>query len=307
MSGQTSNGIVYLNGKYLPVEQANVNVLDRGFIFGDGIYEVLPAYDSKPFRVADHLARMGRSLEGVMIANPLTPAQWEAVFHQLIEANGGGDLSIYIQISRGVAKRDHVFPANVTPTVLVVCTPLAPPPAAWRETGMKCALREDIRWQRCDIKSISLLGNLLMRHQATLEGANETILVRDGFLTEGSSSNVFVVKNGKAATPPKNNLILSGITREVTVELAPTLGIPCEERAVSQQELLSADEIWVASSFREVAPVCWLDGKKVGNGLPGPLWKKIWDGFQAYKRGQAALAGIQLGAGGSAQAGAPHP
>ncbi len=273
--------IVYLNGDYLPLGQARISVLDRGFLFGDGVYEVIPVYGGKPLRLAEHLHRLSNSLAGIRMEPPLTAEQWDAIFKRLIQ--GEQDQSIYLQVTRGVAlKRDHAFPkGDVAPTVFVMCTPLAPIPA----DGVRAITVPDIRWQWCHIKAITLLANVLLRQQAVDEGCAEAILVRDGYAIEGAASNLFAVVDGVLLTPPKANDILPGITRDLIVELAEANLIPLEERKILQEELARAEEIWVTSSTREVLPIIELDGKKVGSGEPGPLWVRMNALYQQRKEG----------------------
>lgn len=272
--------LVYLNGDYLPLSQAKVSVLDRGFLFGDGVYEVVPVYGGKPFRLPEHLERLGRSLAGIRLASPLDEAQWTAIFQRLIQ--GGEDQSIYLQITRGAGpRREHAFPKGaVPPTVFAMCTPLAPIPAS----GAKAITVPDIRWQWCHIKAITLLANVLQYQQAVDEGCAEAILVRDGFAIEGAASNLFAAVDGVLLTPPKGNEILPGITRDLVVELALANAIPLQERKISVAELNRAEEVWITSSIREVLPIIELDGKKVGVGEPGPVWAKMDALYQQRKQ-----------------------
>lgn len=273
--------IVYLNGELMPVEEARVSVLDRGFLFGDGVYEVIPIYGGRPFRLPQHLARLARSLAGIRLGDPLDPAGWERLFRELVERNGGGDRSVYLQVTRGVAKRDHAFPAGVRPTVFAMTGLLPPRPPV---PGVEAILARDIRWDLCEIKAVTLLPNVLLRQQALEAGAMEAILHRRDVVTEGAASNVFVVTGARVATPPKSAQILPGITRDLVVELLRAAGSPCEERVVTVDELRSADELWLTSSTREVVPVIRLEGKAVGAGVPGPQWRHIDERYQDYKR-----------------------
>jgi Branched-chain amino acid aminotransferase/4-amino-4-deoxychorismate lyase len=276
--------IVYLNGSFLPVHEARVSVMDRGFLFGDGVYEVIPVYGGRAFRLEHHLQRLGLSLQGIRIGNPLDQAQWSDILTALIRQNGGGDQSLYLQVTRGVApRRDHAFPAGVQPTVFAMSTPLTEPEAAV-QSGISAVTVTDIRWQLCNIKAITLLPNVLMRQQAIDAGAAEAILLRDGNATEGSASNVFIVRDGVVLTPPKSNLLLPGITRDLAVELCHANHIPCREADISAAQLRSADEVWVTSSTREVVPVTQLDGQPIGNGRPGPLWQRVSALYSAYKQ-----------------------
>ncbi len=280
------NGIrqVYLNGEFLAPEMARVSAFDRGFIFGDGVYEVIPVFGGRLFRLPQHLARLDSSLREIRLTNPLAGAEWQTIFERLVEIQGGGDLSIYLEVTRGPAPRDHAFPAKVTPTVFAYATPLKYPPKEQVEQGIGAITASDIRWLRCDIKAIALLPNALLRQQALDAGVAETILLRDGFMTEGAASNLFVVKNGRAVTPPKGPLILPGVTRDLVLELALAHGVPCEERAVSETELRNADEVWLTSSTKEILAITRLDGKPVGTGRPGPLHGRMLALYRDYKR-----------------------
>lgn len=275
--------MVFLNGKFLPIEEARVPVLDRGFIFGDGVYELIPVYSRAPFRMDEHLARLEKSLAAVRIKNPFTREQWREILRTLIARQPWDDQGVYLQVTRGVAKRDHAFPAGVEPTVFVMCNPLVNPPKELVEKGATAVSAVDYRWHRCDIKSISLIGNCLLRQVSADAGAVETILLRDGKLTEASASNVFVAKAGRLLSPPKSNLILPGITYDVVVEIAQAVKIPLEFREVSEAEVRAADEIWLTSSSKEILAVTMLDGKPVGEGKPGPLFKKAYAGYQEFK------------------------
>ncbi len=276
--------MVFLNGKVLPIDEAKIPVLDRGFIFGDGIYEVVPVYSRVAFRLDEHLARLERSLAAVAIRNPFTRAQWRDVIYRIVDAQPFDDQGVYFQVTRGVAKRDHAFPKNVEPTVFVMSNPLVPPAAEQVEKGGRAITAEDNRWLRCDIKSVSLLGNCLLRQLSAEAGATETILFRDGKLTEASSSNVFIVKAGTVISPPKGNLILPGITYDVVVELARANGVALELREVAESEVRAADEVWVTSSSKEVFPIVELDGRKVGDGRPGPAFRRMYQLYQEFKQ-----------------------
>jgi D-alanine transaminase len=273
------NPLVYLNGEFLPLDQAKVSVLDRGFLFGDGVYEVIPVYGGRPFRLEEHLERLGNSLRGIRMESPLSTAEWTRIFDRLI--GGDHDQSVYLQVTRGVApKRDHAFPKGIAPTVFVMCTPIAPIPAE----GVKAITLDDIRWQWCHIKAITLLANVLLRQQAVDQGCAEAILVRDGFAVEGAASNLFAVVDGVLLTPPKGNAILPGITRDLVLELALRNNISAEVRSITLKELQRASEVWLTSSTREVLPVVELDGHPVGDGKPGPIWKQTNAIYQAYKQ-----------------------
>lgn len=276
--------IVYLNGEFMPIEEARIPVLDRGFIFGDGVYEVVPVYSKHPFRLAEHLKRLQYSLDKIRITNPKNDAEWAGLVNEIVKRNSGDDQSIYFQVTRGVAKRDHAFPKGVTPTVFMMSSPLVTPAPALVESGAACVTAQDYRWLNCDIKSVSLLGNCLLRQLSADAGAVETILFRDGKLTEASSSNVFVVKNGVLLTPPKDNFVLPGITYDVVLEIARAREFEIEVRAVTEAEVRGADEIWVTSSTKEVLAVTTLDGKPVGDGRPGALFRRMHSLYQQFKR-----------------------
>lgn len=279
-----SESIVYLNGDYLPIVEARVPVLDRGFIFGDGIYEVIPAYGGHLFRLEEHLQRLDNSLQAIRLPFTFNHTEWRAILESLLEQNNlGGDQSIYVQITRGVAQRDHGFPEKTKPTVFAMVNPLEPPSPDMLNQGVSAVTIPDIRWQNCHIKAIALLPNILMRQQALDRGALEAILLRDGQVTEGAASNVFIVSDGIIKTPPKSNYLLPGITRDLVVELAHIDRLACEEAAISEAELLAANEIWLTSSTKEVMPVTHLNDQQVGTGHPGPVWHQIYGVFQAYK------------------------
>ncbi len=276
--------MVYLNGKFLPIEDAMVPVLDRGFIFGDGVYEVVPVYSRVPFRLDEHLARLERSLDETRIPNPLTRAQWRATLSRIIAAQPFEDQGVYFQVTRGVAKRDHAFPKKIVPTVFVMSNPLVNPPRGQVEKGGVAVSAQDNRWLRCDIKSTSLIGNCLLRQVSAESGGAETILFRDGQLTEAAASNVFIVKGGVVQAPPKSNLILPGITYDVVVELARANAMPLELRALSEAEVRGADELWVTSSSKEVFPIVELDGRRIGSGRPGPQFQRMYALYQEFKQ-----------------------
>jgi D-alanine transaminase len=278
--------IVYLNGEFMPLEAARIPVLDRGFIFGDGVYEVVPVYSHRPFRMAEHLRRLQHSLDGIRLANPLTDAQWTTLMTDIIAKNesAGADQSVYLQVTRGVAKRDHAFPKNVKQTVFMMSSPLTTPSQEQIDHGASAITAADFRWLKCDVKSVSLLGNCLLRQMAADAGATETILFRDGKLTEASASNVFVVKNGVLLAPPKNHLVLPGITYDVVLEIARAREFEVEVRDISEAETRSADEIWVTSSTKEVLAITTLDGKPVGDGKPGMLFLRMHALYQDFKR-----------------------
>lgn len=280
---EEESGTVYLNGDFLPAAEAKVSVLDRGFIFGDGVYEVIPVYGGRLFRLPHHLDRLDNSLEGIRLANPLSHKQWQTILEKLVEENGGGDQSLYLQVTRGVAKRDHSFPPDTEPTVFAMSSPTGPVPENLRE-GVAAVTVEDFRWKLCHIKAIALLPNILLRQQAVDAGAMEAIMLRDGFVTEGAASNLFIVNNGVVLTPPKSNLLLPGVTRDLVVELCQQHGIPCVEGAISEMHLREADEIWLTSSTKEIIPVTRLDDLPVGSGEPGDTWRKVIALYQEYKQ-----------------------
>ncbi|WP_075256267.1 D-amino acid aminotransferase [Herbaspirillum camelliae] len=275
--------IVYLNGELTPLSEARVPVLDRGFIFGDGIYEVIPMYGRKAFRGKQHLARLLRSLAGIGIPNPHDEAGWMALIDQVVQANGLQDQMIYLQVTRGVAKRAHAFPKEVVPTVLIMTNPMALPSAAMLEKGVACVTMEDRRWLNCQIKSTSLLGNVLAAQFAAENEVTEAIQFRDGFLSEASASNVWVVKDGKISAPPKDNLILEGIRYGLMEELCAEQGIALESRRITREEVLAADELMISSASKEVLPVVTLDGQPVGSGRPGPVFARVYAAYQAAK------------------------
>lgn len=276
--------LVYLNGNYLPPEQAQVSAFDRGFVFADGVYEVIPAYGGRPFRLPQHLTRLDNSLAAIRLANPLSAREWQNIFARLVEANGGDDQSVYLQVTRGPAPRDHAFPAKIQPSVFAYAQAFKYPEPAQRAAGVAAITVPDIRWQRCDIKAIALLPNVLMRQQATEQGAAEAILIRDGFMTEGSASNIFVVINNTLVTPPKGPFILPGVTRDLVLELARAHKIPCEERAVTEAELRKASEIMLSSSIKELLSITRLDGEPVGSGKPGAMQMRLHALYQDYIR-----------------------
>jgi len=275
--------MIYLNGRFMPLEEAAIPVLDRGFIFGDGVYEVIPVYSRRPFRLAEHLRRLQHSLDAISLKNPHTDAEWSALIETLIGHNDGEDQYLYLHITRGVAKRDHAFPKVVVPTVFMMSSPLPPPAPELKASGVSAITVIDNRWLRCDIKSISLLPNVLLRQQAVEAGTTEAVLLRDGFLTEGSASNIFAVRDGIVLAPPKNNLMLPGITYDLVLELAKADGIPTQVGPVPEAIVKRADELWLTSSTREVLPITVLDGHRVGNGQPGPLFKRMDALYQQYK------------------------
>ena len=285
--------VVYLNGEYLPLAEAKIPVLDRGFIFGDGVYEVIPAYDRRLFRLKQHLARLEYSLRSIRLANPNDAAAWAKLLETVVARNPWADQSVYVQVTRGVAPRAQEFPKTATPpTVFVMSNPLKVPSAEQRANGVAVVTREDYRWERCDIKSISLLANCLLRQEAEDAGAAETVLIRDGNVKEASTCNVLLVKDGVILNPPKDHLILHGITYDLVLELARDGGLPVETREVTREELFTADEVWISSSAREVLAVTTVDGRPVGNGRPGPIYQRMHALFQDYKSRLAKAAHV---------------
>ena len=282
---------IYLNGQYMPIEDAKISVLDRGFIFGDGVYEVIPVYSRKAFRLPEHLRRLQHSLDGIKLANPHSDSEWTGIINELVACNAAEDQYLYLHITRGVAKRDHAFPKSpVAPTVFMMSSPLPPPPAELLQSGIACITAPDNRWLRCDIKAIALLPNVLLRQMAVDAGCAETILIRpasatgDAFMTEGAASNIFVVKGGRLLAPPKDNLMLPGITYDVVLEIAAANGIPHEVRRVAAAEVFDADELLLTSSTKEVLPITLLDGKPVGSGKPGAMFARLHALYQDFKR-----------------------
>ncbi len=292
------DSLCYLNGDYSSLRDAKVSVLDRGFIFGDGIYEVVPAYGGKLFRFDEHMARLGRSLAKLRIANPHSREDWLERCRRLIAAlvqqgavqqKPARDQIVYIQITRGVALRDHVIPTDVTPTVFMMCSPMKPATPEQRHAGVACVTARDFRWERGDIKSTSLLGNVLARQISADHGAAETILFRDGFLTEAAASNVWVVHEGAVLGPPKSEHVLEGIRYELIRELCEEVGIAYNLRPINEADVFAADEIFLSSATKQVLPVTSLDGQPVGHGAlrgkPGPLYARL---HEAYERAKVA-------------------
>jgi len=274
----------YLNGQFLPLADAKISVLDRGFVFGDGVYELVPVYSKKPFRLEEHLRRLQGSLDGIRLANPHDMVGWRDLILKLIALQDFADQSLYIQVTRGVAPRDHAFPKGVPPTVFMFAQPLVTATPEQKAAGVCAVTATDNRWLRCNIKAISLLANILLRQQAVDAGCAETVMLRDGFLTEGAASNIFVVKDGVLRAPPPSNLMLTGITYDVVLELAAAHGIPHEVRAISEAEVRDADELWMTSSTKEVMAIVQLDGEPVGAGVPGPLAQRMEALYQTFKQ-----------------------
>ena len=292
---QIPDTLCYLNGEYGSLRDAKVSVLDRGFIFGDGVYEIIPAYGAKLFRFNEHMARLSRSLTKLRIANPLTSDQWLERSRRLVtalqEQTGAPDQLVYIQVTRGVALRDHVMPTDIEPTVFMMASVMKPPSAEQRHKGVACVTARDFRWERGDIKSISLLGNVLARQISADHGALETVMFRDGFLTEASGSNVWVVHEGAVLGPPKSEHVLEGIRYELIRELCEECGIAFNLRPIPEADVLSADELLISSATKEVLPVTSLDGAAVGHGAlrgkPGPVYARLYEAYQRAKASQS--------------------
>ncbi|MGH8224806.1 MAG: D-amino acid aminotransferase [Gammaproteobacteria bacterium] len=274
-----------LDGEFVATREARVSPLDRGFLFGDGIYEVVPCYGGRPLRLEAHLARLAASLDALGIANPYPEARWRELLAALVEKNGGGNLGVYLQVTRGAGDgRDFLPEAGLQPTVFGFAWPLAPPRPDQLERGIAGATLEDIRWLHCDIKSIALIAAVMLRREAAQRGADEAILIRDEHLAEGSSSAVFVVKDGAISTPPASRERLPSITREVVGDAITALDLPFVEREIAADELAGMDEIWIASATREALAITRLDGQPVGDDRPGPVWKRVYGEFQALKK-----------------------
>lgn len=274
---------VYLNGDFIPLDRARVPVLDRGFTFADGVYEVIPVFSGAPFRLGEHLQRLRNSMEGISLRLDYGGKKWQSLINRLLELNRvSGDSSIYIQVTRGAAERNHFYDDCYTPTVFVYCKPIRQVDV---RSGASAVLHEDIRWNYCHIKAVALLPNVMLKQYARdKDGSIEAILYRDGYITEGAASNVFIVTGDEIRTPPKSNRLLPGITRDLVVELAGESGCRCRETPVSKPELLAAGEIWLTSSSLEIAPVIRLDGEPVSGGKPGPVWHELDAMYQAFKK-----------------------
>ena len=287
-----NDALCHLNGDFLPISQAKVSVLDRGFIFGDGIYEVVPVYGGRLFRFDEHMARLARSLGKLRITNPHGREDWLALCRRLVastaEATGAQDQLVYIQITRGVAPRDHVMPAGITPTVFMMANPMKPATAEQRHHGVACTSARDFRWERGDIKSISLLGNVLARQMSADHGALETIMFRDGFLTEAAASNVWIVHEGALLGPPKSEHVLEGIRVELLRELCEECGIAYNLRPIAEADVRAADEVLLSSATKEVLAVTKIDGEPVGHGAlrgkPGPVYARLYEAYQRAKQ-----------------------
>ena len=281
----TSEPVVYINGEYLPQSQATVSVLDRGFLFGDGVYEVIPVFGGRLLRADEHLDRLQRSMDKVSLSNPLSREQWKEMFQSLLQRNVGDDRSIYLQVTRGAPLvRDLSIDAGIEPTVFAMVNTLKPVDYTTLEAGIDAITVEDFRWKACDIKSVSLIANVMIRLHANANDVMDAIMVRDGLVTEGTASNVFLVHDGVISTPPKSDCLLPGITRDLVIELARHNGFEVRERDIKSEELRTADEIWLTSSTREIAPVVKLDNRAVGNGVAGGNWRRIIALYQDYKQ-----------------------
>jgi D-alanine transaminase len=278
----------YLNGQFLPLSEARISPLDRGFLFGDGAYEVIPVYSRHPFRVDEHLRRLQASLDGIRLANPHRVDEWRSIIRRIVAEADFADQTVYIQITRGAdTKRDQPFPKEVPPTVFLFTAPLVAPSAAQRESGVAAITARDIRWGRCDLKTVALLANVLTRQLAVDAGCTEAIMLRNGFLTEGSASNIFCVKDGVILTPPKDHRMLPGITYDIVLELAAKHGAQHQVRPVSETEVRTADELWMTSSTKEVIGITQLDGRPVGKndyvGKPGPVTRQMHAWYAAFR------------------------
>ncbi|BBB64659.1 cytochrome c550 [Undibacterium sp. YM2] len=279
-----NEALVYLNGEMTPLSEAKIPVLDRGFIFGDGIYEVIPVYGRKMFRADQHLARLFRSLAAIGITNPHSKEEWLALIAKVMAAHDADDQMVYLQVTRGVAKRAHAFPKDeITPTVFIMTNPIVLPTATARENGVACVSMEDKRWLRCEIKSISLLGNVLAAQNAAENGVTESIQFRDGYLTEASASNVWIVKDGVLMGPPKDNLILEGIRYGLIEELCAANNIKLEARRITREEVFAADEVMLSSATKEVLAVVKLDDTVIGDGKPGAVYHQLYAAYQVAK------------------------
>lgn len=285
--------ICYLNGTYLPLSEARVSPLDRAFLFADSVYEVLPVFDGRMFRFREHFDRLARSLREIRIGSPHTHEQWLAILEEIVRRNGGVDMYIYVQVTRGMEfGRNHAFPVHAQPTIFIMASPLPVATPEILEDGLAAITVEDFRWGRCDIKSTALLANVLMKQQAADAGAQEAIIVRDGDVMEGSSTSIFVVYAGVIATPPNSTRILPGTTRDAAVELATAASMQLEVRGIAASELLRADEVWLSAATRDVLPITRIDGQPVGTGKPGPQWRKMNAAFErlkTYLKGTPAL------------------
>ncbi len=273
----------FLNGAYLPLEECRISPLDRGFIFGDGVYEMLPVYRGRPFRLSHHLSRLERNLLATHIRNPYSEGEWNTIVETLIQRSEDKELAVYIQVTRGVAPRDHIFPEDVPATVFAMANPLPEVPREQLQNGVALITVDDVRWRCCDIKTISLQANILAKQDACRAAAVEAVMVRDGIALEGAASNLFVVRNGKAYTHPQDNLILPGVTRTFTLELLEELNVEYVEQAIPKAWLYSSDEVWITSSVKEILAATKIDGQVIGDGVPGEIWKKMHALYQQKK------------------------
>ena len=276
--------LCYLDGEYTPLRDAKVSVLDRGFIFGDGVYEVVPVYEGRPFCFEEHMARLDRSLAELQIDNPLTLDQWRDITMRLAAPGGALPQTVYYQVTRGVALRDHAMPKGLMPTVFAMVSPMKPVPDAVRAAGVSCVTAADFRWQKAHIKATSLLGAVLARQISADAGATETVMFRGEFLSEASSSNVWVVKDGRMSGSPKDELVLAGIRYGLLERLCGDSGTPFELRRIKRDEVFGADELLLSSATKEVLPVVTLDGQPIGNGRPGPIYQKLYAAYQDAKQ-----------------------
>jgi D-alanine transaminase len=284
--------ICYLNGEYLPLRDARISPLDRGFLFADSVYEVLPVHNGRMFRFREHFDRLARSLREIRIESPHTHEEWLALLEELIRRNGGVDMYVYVQVTRGVEYgRNHAFPQGVRPSVFAMAAPLPSLTPQMRAQGLRAVTVEDFRWGRCDIKTTALLANVLMKQTAVDAGADEAIIVRDGEVLEGASSSVFVAINGEVFTPPDSRRILPGTTRDAAIEIAGG-AISVRMRRIAVEELRSADEVWISAATRDVAPITSIDGRPVGSGAPGPLWRRVSAAFEELRARLAATPAL---------------
>jgi D-alanine transaminase len=285
--------IAYLNGEFLPLSETRIPVMDRGFLFGDGVYEVIPVYGGRLFRLEHHLKRLQNSLDAIRIRNPLSAPGWQTMLTELVARNDGDDQAVYLQVTRGVMdKRDHAFPPDVSPTLFAMSTPMAESVDIDAVTGITAVTLEDIRWNLCNVKAITLLPNVLLRQQAIDGGSAEAILIKDGLAIEGAASNVFIVSHGLLITPPNGPSLLPGITRDLVIELAASHAIPFRETDIPEDQLFDAEEIWLTSSTREISPVTRLNDRIISDGKPGPLWRRMITLYQdckaAIRKGEAS-------------------
>ena len=277
--------MAYINGRFMPLSQAKISVEDRGYQFGDGVYELIRTYSGKLFQVEAHLERLARSAMAIGLDPVYSQSRWIAILRQIYNRSGFREAKLYIQLTRGVAPREHVFPLQSRPTVVVTVRQLIPLSPALRRRGAAVITVPDIRWGRCDIKSINLLPNIMARQKAKIQGAYEAIFIRDGLVAEGSSSNVFAVIKGRVVTPPKGPMILPGITREWVLRLAKEAGLRTAEKEIALQELLGAEEVFLTGTTAEVLPVVKVDGRPVGNGKPGEATRLLCRRFRAHTGG----------------------